>query len=97
MNLFPAVWDNLDNMGAAIIRSPKIKVSKIEKAYFPIETLTIDPFWGELLKEKDEAFTDSTIRHTLRRKKQLADVAKISNRVHRKAINTIHKKGKKEI
>jgi hypothetical protein len=38
------------------MRSPKIKIPKVDLATFAAESLTIDPFWDDLIEQGDKSY-----------------------------------------
>lgn len=38
------------------MRSPKIKIQKVDLATFAAESLTIDPFWDDLIEQGDKSY-----------------------------------------
>lgn len=38
------------------MRSPKIKIPKIDLASFTAENLSVDPFWNDLIDRGDESY-----------------------------------------
>jgi hypothetical protein len=38
------------------MRSPKIKIPKVDLASFAAESLTIDPFWNDLIEQGDKSY-----------------------------------------
>lgn len=40
------------------MRSPKIKIPKVDLVTFTKESLTIDPFWDDLINEGDKSYKE---------------------------------------
>lgn len=40
------------------LRSPKIKISKIDYQSFPAETVAIDPYWNDLIDKGDKSYKE---------------------------------------
>ena len=40
------------------MRSPKIKIPKVDLATFAAENLSIDPFWDDLIASGDQSYKD---------------------------------------
>jgi hypothetical protein len=38
------------------MRSPKIKIPKVDLVTFTKESLTIDPFWDDLIEQGDKSY-----------------------------------------